>query len=83
VRLASDAVGGDGFWIPGNYAREIPELEAFEKVLALRKERVGPGDRLVIREVGKFLDGHNMPAAREIAPHHHNSHRKTREFAFP
>jgi hypothetical protein len=58
----------------GNYARAIPQLEALEKVLALRQQRIGLRRRRFVRESGKFLEGRDMASPHEIAPHDCNSH---------
>jgi hypothetical protein len=58
----------------GNYARAIPQLEALEKVLALRQQRIGLRSRRFVRESGKFLEGRDMASPHEIAPHDCNSH---------
>ena len=63
------AILGSGLWMPHKYARAIPQLEAFEMLLALREQRMRLCNRLVISEAGEFLDGFNMAVAHEIAPH--------------
>ena len=43
---------GGGLGMLGNYARAIPQLEALEKVLALRQQRIGLRRRRFVRESG-------------------------------
>ncbi len=51
------------------YARLIPHLKGRRRDLALRKQNLGPYDRIFVREAGKFLNGYDMAASKEIAPH--------------
>ena len=51
------------------YARPIPHLKGPHRDLALRKQNLGPYDRIFVREAGKFLNGYDMAASKEIAPH--------------
>ena len=55
--------------MPDYYARLIPHLKGPHRVLALRKQHLGLYDGLFVREAGKFLNGHDMAASKEIAPH--------------
>jgi hypothetical protein len=64
--------------MPDKHARAIPQLEAFEKVLALGKQRMSLCNRLYIREFGELVDVCDMSAANEIAPHDCGSQRDRR-----
>ena len=55
--------------MPDYYARLIPHLKGLRRVLALRKQHLGLYDDLFVREAGKFLNGYDMAASKEIAPH--------------
>ena len=55
--------------MPDYNARLIPHLKGPHGDLALRKQHLGLCDDLFIREAGKFLDGYDMAASKEIAPH--------------
>ena len=48
--------------MPDKHARAIPQLEAFEKVLALEKQRMSLCNGIFIREFGEFVDvpGHRI-----------------------
>ncbi len=55
--------------MPDYYARLIPYLNRPHRDLALRKQHLGLYDGLLVREAGKFLNGYDMAASKEIAPH--------------
>src|SRR5208337_428418 len=55
--------------MPDYYARLIPHLNGPHRDLALRKQHLGLYDGLFVREAGKFLNGYDMAASEEIAPH--------------
>ena len=55
--------------MPDYHARLIPHLKGPHRDLALRKQNLGLYDDLSIREAGKFLNGYDMAASKEIAPH--------------
>jgi hypothetical protein len=55
--------------MPDQHASALPQFEAFEKVLALREQRVSLCDRVFITEVRELLDGLDMAASHKIASH--------------
>ena len=59
--------------MPNYCARLIPYLEALHRLLAPRKQSLGLYDDLFVREAGKFLNGYDMAASKEIAPHFYAS----------
>lgn len=55
--------------MPDEYARLIPHLKGPHRELALGKQHLGLYDGLFVREAGKLLNGYDMAASKEIAPH--------------
>ena len=55
--------------MPDYCARLIPDLEALHTLLALRKQHPGLYNDLLVRAASKFLNGYDMTASKEIAPH--------------
>jgi hypothetical protein len=55
--------------MPNDHTRAVPDLEAFELSLSLRKQRVCFRDGLIIGQPRQLLDGLDPARAQEIASH--------------